>query len=300
MQDILHAIHQYFSELSPDAGRIFHGRGHCFPGFENLVIDCYPPAILVSLFAEVDQDVLQSICDTLRETAPAAIDCLVIQRRYLEKAPREIVYGELPADHHVSESGILFKIGLDYAQNTGLFLDMKSGRQWLTQKATGKRVLNLFSYTCSLSVAALAGAAERVVNFDMSRQSLNTGRENHRLNGMDMSKVEFFANDIRKSWGRICKKGPYDLIIIDPPSFQKGSFDARKDYRKIVRRIPKFASAGAVIFAALNSPDLECQFLRDIFLEELPGSRFIDRIPSLDSFPEKDPERNLKLLLCEM
>lgn len=248
----------------------------------------------------MDEAVLLSVCETIINAAPSEMDCLVIQRRYEERAPREIVHGELPASHHVSEGALQFRVGLDYAQNTGLFLDMKNGRRWLTENAAGKRVLNLFSYTCSLSVAALVGGAERVVNFDMSRQSLNTGRENHRLNDIDMGKVEFFANDIRKSWGRIRKKGPYGLIIIDPPSFQKGSFDVRKDYRRIIRRLPESASAGAQIFAALNSPDLDCQFLREIFSEELPDARFIERIPALDSFPEKHPERNLKLLLFEL
>ena len=120
---------------------------------------------------------------------------------------------------------------------------------------------------------------------------------NHRINGIDMAKVEFFANDIRKSWGRIGCKGPYNLIIIDPPSFQTGSCDVRKDYRRIVRRLPELASADALIFAALNCPDLDCQFLHDIFRSELPDARFVERIPSPVSFPEKFPERNLKLLV---
>ena len=169
MQDVLQTIRQNLSRPNADAGRIFHGRGHCFPGFEDLVIDCYPPAILISLFAEVDGAVLRTICETIRDAAPAAIDCLVIQRRHLEKAPREIAHGELPAIHQVTENGMRFRVDLDYAQNTGLFLDMQRGRRWLTENANGKRVLNLFSYTCSLSVADLVGGAERVVNFDLSR-----------------------------------------------------------------------------------------------------------------------------------
>jgi 23S rRNA (cytosine1962-C5)-methyltransferase len=300
MQEVHQSIQQYFNGFSPDAGRVFHGRGHCFPGFEDLVIDCYPPAILVSLYADLGDHVLRSICETIKDAAPSAIDCLIIQRRYLEGSPREIVYGELPTDHRVTENGIVFKVGLNYAQNSGLFLDMQNGRQWLRDNAAGKRVLNLFAYTCSLSLAALAGGAEHVVNFDLSRQSLNTGRDNHRLNAIDMSKVEFFANDIRKSWSRIRRKGPYDLVIIDPPSFQKSSFDIKKDYRKIVRRLPEFASPNAVIFAAVNSPELECRFLHELFAEEVPGARFVERIAPPDSFPEKHPERNLKLLVFEM
>jgi hypothetical protein len=47
----------------------------------------------------------------------------------------------------------------------------------------GKRVLNLFSFTCAFSVAALAGGAHSVVNIDLSRPALALGRENQNANG---------------------------------------------------------------------------------------------------------------------
>ena len=59
---------------------------------------------------------------------------------------------------------------------------MKPGRDWLLQNAAGKRVLNLFAYTCSLSVAAIHGGAEEVINLDMASAALATGRKNHQLN----------------------------------------------------------------------------------------------------------------------
>ena len=84
--------------------------------------------------------------------------------------------------------------------------------------------------TCSptpaaFSVAAMAGGATQVVNLDMARAALSRGRDNHRLNQHDLSQVVFLGHDLFKSWGKVAKYGPYDLIIIDPPSFQRGSFD---------------------------------------------------------------------------
>ncbi|MCT7000003.1 class I SAM-dependent methyltransferase, partial [Salmonella enterica] len=82
--------------------------------------------------------------------------------------------------------------------------------------AKGLRVLNLFAYTCGFSVAAIEGGAEHVVNLDMARGVLSRGRDNHRLNGHDLSRVTFLGHDLFKSWAKVIHSGPYDLVIIDP------------------------------------------------------------------------------------
>ena len=88
---------------------------------------------------------------------------------------------------------------------------MRLGRQWVQERSQGKRVLNLFAYTCGFSVAAKAGGANQVVNVDMAKGALSRGRDNHRLNEHDMSDVTFMGYDIFRSWGKITKYGPYDL-----------------------------------------------------------------------------------------
>ena len=300
MNSILNSIQTSLTNQRSDCGRIFHGRGHCFPGYEDILIDSYPPVVLITLFAEYPTELIESISQEIKESSPQ-VNCLVLQRRFLPRAPYEVLWGELPDNFLVTEDDLKFKINfIDGTQNSGLFLDMIEGRRWLKNNSAGKRVLNLFSYTCALSVAALKAGADHVVNIDLSRASLNTGRENHRLNELDTSKVEFFALDILKSWSRLRKKGPYELIIIDPPSFQKGSFAATKDYRKIIRRLHEFAAPKATILAALNSPELDSQFLKDIFSEECPQAKFIERLPCAESFPEKHPESNLKNLIFEL
>ncbi len=94
----------------------------------------------------------------------------------------------------VGGAGLRYQLELGKAQNTGLFLDMRHGRDWLRRHAAGKRVLNLFAYTCAFSVAALAGGAERVVNVDMQSRALSRGR--HRLNRRALERVQFAALDI--------------------------------------------------------------------------------------------------------
>ena len=149
---------------------------------------------------------------------------------------------------------------LGKAQNYGIFPDMQTGRSWVKAHAAGRRVLNLFAYTCGFSVAAMAGGARSVVNVDMAKGPLNTGRENHRLNQQDLRDVRFESVNIFKSWGRLKRHGPYELLICDPPSFQKGSVDIERDYAKIIKRVPELVSPGGDVMLCLNSPSLSSQF----------------------------------------
>lgn len=64
----------------------------------------------------------------------------------------------------------------------GLFLDMQSVREYLAVSSSGFRVLNLFCFTGSLGVAALAGGAREVVQVDVSKMALTWAKENFELN----------------------------------------------------------------------------------------------------------------------
>ena len=52
MNDIIQSIQNFFTSPQGDAARIFHGRGHCYPGFEDLLIDFYPPVVLITIFKD--------------------------------------------------------------------------------------------------------------------------------------------------------------------------------------------------------------------------------------------------------
>jgi 23S rRNA (cytosine1962-C5)-methyltransferase len=177
---------------------------------------------------------------------------------------------------------------------------MEPGRQWIEQHAANKRVLNLFAYTCAFSVIAIGAGAEKVVNVDMSSAALNLGRANHQLNGLAKNKSEFVAENILKSWSRVKKPGPYDVVIIDPPSYQKGSFVAEKDYGKVIRRLPELMPDGGLVLACLNAPELSEGFLKQQFIEQCPQAIFIERLRPHPDFPDVDPEQQLKLLVYKI
>lgn len=286
-----------FSTLSCDqAQRLFHGRGHAYPGFEHVSIDWLPPVALITLYQEESPESLMEWAQTLRTSLP---ECTSVQVQYRcrPKAPIEVLLGETVLQTVVMENGLNYQISLGKAQNTGLFLDMANGRYWVKRHAENKRVLNLFAYSCAFSVAALAGGAAKVVNVDMSRASLSTGRDNHRLNKQTTSQVVFEGVDIFKSFGRLKKHGPYDLLICDPPSFQKGSVDIKRDYKKILRRIPEFMAPGSELLLCLNSPDLDEEFLQQEVARECPDCHYIESIAPPKVFVEAMPGKGLKVLV---
>jgi 23S rRNA (cytosine1962-C5)-methyltransferase len=283
--------------------RLFHGRGRVWPGLEQITADWMQGVLLVSLFREPAQPELEALNRLLLELTrtpqwqASGAHTLLLQHRYLPESTTEWLLGQRMEEWQISESGLHFKVDLGRKQNCGLFLDMRYGRDWIRAQAQGKRILNLFAYTCGFSVAAIAGGAEHVVNLDMSRAALTRGRENHRLNQHDLRKVSFLDHELFKSWGKVKKSGPYDLIISDPPSFQRGSFQLDKDYQKVLRRMPELLAPGGQVLACMNEPSLGSDFLIQHTAVEAPSLHFEQRLANPPEFPDAEVEGGLKALI---
>jgi len=286
--------------------RLFHGRGRCWPGLEQLTVDWLQGVLMVSLFREPEPAQLAALKDMLGELVQSAAwqgsgaHTLLLQHRYLPLSPAEWLLGEAIDEWTLTEGGLQYRVDLGKKQNNGLFLDMRYGRDWVRANAEGKRVLNLFAYTCGFSVAAIAGGAEHVVNLDMSRAALSRGRDNLRLNGHDLGKVAFLGHDLFKSWGKVINSGPYDLVIIDPPSFQKGSFLLTKDYQRVLRRLPELLGPGGTVLACMNDPSIGPDFLIDGVTREAPALRFEQRLENPPEFPDSDTNSGLKALVFRL
>ncbi|MBY5922176.1 class I SAM-dependent methyltransferase [Ferrimonas balearica] len=293
-------LRQHLPSVRPEevAQRLFHGRGHCFPGLETLTLDYLPPALLLTQFGPLTASQQHDLQDQLNQwwldvagTSPT----LVWQNRSVSPARTELLSGTLPSPHWVSEGGLEYEITLMKGQNHGLFLDMAEGRQWVREHSDGKRVLNLFAYTCGFSVAARAGGADSVVNLDMSAPSLSQGKRNHARNGLGEG-VRYLAHDLFKTFGKLRKLGPYDLVVVDPPSFQQGSFIATKDYPRLLRRLAALMAPEAEALLCLNAPELSLAFLQDQVAEFAPELHFVERLNNPASFPEQNPDKGLKVL----
>jgi len=296
LDKILHHLRANEDELNSEFKRLFHGRGGLYEGFKHLSIDSIDTVLSVALYFEEDNE--DKLIDMLKEyISLSRHNTIVLQRRYLKGSPSEVIVGELPEALHVEENGMKFKLNLLSNRNSGYFPDMKNGREFIKNNSKDKNVLNLFSYTCAFSVAAKLGGAKTVSNIDMSKGALSTGRANHHLNNIDTKGVSFLPYNILKSFSRIKKKGPYDVIIIDPPTFQRGSFEATKDYRKLIMKLPQIASDDCLLLACLNSPDLDVEFVKELIKELAPSFKFVNRLKNVPDFASLDEQKSLKNLI---
>ncbi|MFX4230131.1 class I SAM-dependent methyltransferase [Aliarcobacter butzleri] len=275
--------------------RVFHGRGNFYEDFNYLTVDSLNEILFATFFEESSDE--NEIIKALKEIANAYnYKTFIVQKKYKKDELNEAIIGEIPPFYIVVENGLKYKINF-FNKNIGIFLDMKIGREYISSICKDKNVLNLFSYTCGFSVVAINAKAKQVVNVDMAKGALTTGRENHHLNNLDTKKVKFMPYDILKSWNRIKKEGPYDIIIIDPPSFQKGSFAATKDYEKIIKKLPELASENCIVLSCLNAPELDSDFIKQKFEEFAPTFKFEKRLENLKEFITNNEEKSLKNLI---
>jgi 23S rRNA (cytosine1962-C5)-methyltransferase len=261
-----------------------------------LSIDYFHPVLLITLFASADEQWLQSLCEEIRALVqPRDISAIAVQERHRDGAPLRVIWGELPHKLTALEDGLRYGIQLGGRQNLGFFLDMAVARQWLAERAVGQRVLNLFSYTCAFSVVARAAGAQQVVNLDMSASALRQGQQNHQRNGI-LDGSRYLSHDLFRSWGKLRRLAPFDVLVVDPPSRQPGSFIAEKDYRRVIAKLPGLCADGAELLLCLNSPHLESAFLRELVAAHAPDLEFQQRLPNPPQFADENPEFSLKVL----
>lgn len=152
---------------------------------------------------------------------------------------------EIPATWVATESFQNYSAQFVFKSNVGLspglFLDQRSNRSFVFNNSDGKRLLNLFSYTCGFSLAAALGHAKSVTSVDLSKNFLEWGKENFKQNGLNPedSNYSFIKMDSLLYLEKCEKHGQkFDLIICDPPSFSRNDkgqiFKIEKDYKKLV------------------------------------------------------------------
>lgn len=173
-------------------------------------------------------------------------------------AKEEIVLADskLPERWIGAEENLKFHFRRDSGLSSGLFLDQRANRRWVSQNSSGKRVLNLFSYTGGFSVAAASAGATQVVTVDVSAKFNEWAKENFVLNRLDplLPQFEFRTMDARSYLAWAKKKGlNFDLVICDPPSFSRGEsgvFRIETDFEALLEScLAVTASTGCVLFS---------------------------------------------------
>ncbi len=183
-----------------------------------------------------------------------------------EKTEQYEKTGEKKQFFTVFEYGVRFRVNLVDYLDTGLFLDHRETRRLVASMASGKRLLNLFAYTCSFSVHAAAAGAIFTKSVDMSNTYTEWGKENFLLNSLSLKNHPIIREDCLKFLDE--ERELYDLIVIDPPTVSRSKkmdkmFDIQKDYLFLISRGLDLLSPGGVLFFSTNSRDFrfdESQF----------------------------------------
>ena len=256
-----------------NACRLVHGAADGFPEF---YVDRWAD-FLLSEVAEPEQTYqaqIEHLAGHLGITGlyEKLLDRQVRRTAAIPASPRRTWGLEAPEEILIRENGVSFGVRFNEGYSVGLFLDQRDNRRRLLtnyvgagfpifpEGLKGRRVLNLFAYTCGFSAAAaLAGA--KTTSIDLSRKYLDWGRRNFVLNGLSESDHEFLYGDVFDWLHRLNKKGArYDVVVLDPPTFstarKSGPFRAEKDFGNLLALAMRAVAPGGVIFAATNATRL--------------------------------------------
>lgn len=158
----------------------------------------------------------------------------------------------------VAESGVQFQVDFANTQKTGLFLDQRENHMRIGALASGKRVLDLYSYTGGFALHAAKGGATKVTAVDSSSHAIEQAKKNADLNSLHA--IEWQHADARDY---LSQAGQYDIIILDPPKLvpsQQHLQRAKNYYRFLHREVFKAMQPGSLLMtcncsSALNSSD---------------------------------------------
>ncbi len=181
--------------------------------------------------------------------------------------------GSPPTDPYwVIEQGLQYEVNLSKGVQTGLFLDQALTRQWIREHAQGQRVLNLFAYTGSLSIAAAVGGAQSVWTLDLARPAIESAKRGFERNGCLVGDAHRFwvgdAFDWLPQWH---KKGiRFDMIVVDPPAFarspkgpDRGVFRVEKHWPQLMQACWKLLNPNGVLVASHNVQSLSKDWTAD-------------------------------------
>lgn len=254
------------------------------------IIDIYKDFAVI--FEKGRQDVIPSLRelhqDHIRESLQFILkiptEQMIFKNRSPQKKTKQYQKQELTehTDLIIKESQFLFFVNLSQYLDTGLFLDHRPLRQMISKLSDGKKFLNLFSYTGSMSVAAALGGAT-TTSVDLSPTYQKWTQRNFALNQIPLQKHSFVVADslefLRQQRNDQQK---YDLIFLDPPTFSnskkmKEDFEVEKDHENLIQRCLDLLLPQGVLYFSNNKRTFKLadslektMTIKDITLQTIP------------------------------
>ncbi|TVR01931.1 MAG: class I SAM-dependent rRNA methyltransferase [Deltaproteobacteria bacterium] len=268
-------------DAETDAFRLLHEHGD---GLRGLIVDRYGPVGVIRLRHPEWWSVgrFEALAEALAEVflgdvpaSPGLAGFRVIVDERGKHTPRELADLEERLHAVLAERGLAatdapavfrengFTFEATFSGfSQGLFLDMRPVRRDLHHRWRGRKVANLFAYTCGFGVV-LAGR-NRVVNVDTSRPALDHGRRHYALNTLPVRDEDFLQQDAFAFLdGCLADGRRWDAIILDPPVQSRGKrgvsrpFALRKDLGRLVEQAMDCLAPGGELFVSTNYDALE-------------------------------------------
>lgn len=185
--------------------------------------------------------------------------------------PKWIQGQKLPLDNvvKIKENNVIYHVKLGQDWSTGIFLDQRPSRAWLSQHCTDQtRVLNCFAHCGAFSVAA-ATAGAKTVSLDLESKWLNRIppqlKDNQVENFDDTQYHDLIYGDCFDWLNRLAKRGEkFDIVILDPPSTsvsnnkkgKKRRWSVKQDMDELVRLASSLIKTGGLLFTTTNSASI--------------------------------------------
>jgi 23S rRNA (cytosine1962-C5)-methyltransferase len=299
------------AEERTDAYRLVHGEGD---GLGGLVVDAYAGFLVLQVVTESRLEWATLLEEELMEVLrPRGT---VRKLRYAKvsrgRVPEEQVHGEKPPEVLlVREEGMPFEVELLGGFHTGLFTDMREERLRLRRLARGRRVLNAFAYTGTLSVAAAVGGAKEVTSVDVVAKVLERAKRNFRLSGIQPEAHRFARMEILEFLRMARRRGfTYDAVILDPPTFatfKSGRWSLKTGYPELLELALSVLDRDGLIWAAANSEGLSGEHFEKLLARGLKRSGRAARTIAIGGLPPDYPTpasrpqaRSLKVHVLEV
>lgn len=161
----------------------------------------------------------------------------------------------MPSRFLIHYEDLTFNLKLMGFKHTGLFPEQAYNWTMLKNKIKDKenvKVLNLFAYTGAASVACLSAGAS-VVHVDSSKGMVDWAKENVVSSNLSDKPIRFIVDDVVKFVEREIRRGnKYDIILMDPPSFGRGSnkevWNIETDLYDLVKKCSEILSDDPILF----------------------------------------------------
>lgn len=166
----------------------------------------------------------------------------------------------IPSAWKISYRDLTFNIKQMGFKHTGLFPEQAVNWDFMINKIKRAnrpiKVLNLFAYTGGATVACLSAGAS-VTHVDSSRGMVDWCKENVNASGYREAGIRYLVDDVVKFVQREIRRGnKYDAIVMDPPSYGRGSNGEVWDIEKSLSYLVKICTdilSDEPLFFLINS-----------------------------------------------